>query len=76
MRWEHDDAFCFCPLYGVGMVVGYWVGLTLILVFHRPADSANFPPAQAGLGRQWNVKIKIQTNPLTNHHPPTLVPIP
>ena len=33
------------------------------------ASSAKFPSAQAGLGRQWNVKIQSQPNPVTNHHP-------
>ena len=36
---------------------------------NRPANSAKFPSAQAGLGRQWNVKIQSEPNPVTNHHP-------
>ena len=38
------------------------------IIPNRPADSAKFPSARAELGRQWNVKIQSQPNPVTNHH--------
>ena len=56
------------------MVVGYWVGLTLIWVFHHNAQqTCRFCQMSISPGRTgqavWNVIIKIQPNPLTIHHP-------